>query len=198
MRILLLSLALAAGASSSATEALKARDAEVRATVPPKGAQLTEAARQKLETILTRAVDLDGVARAALGQNWDDATAAQRKKFLDAFKQRFRKATADQFTDDYRGTEVKYLPETAADDGAVKVPTEVVIKGEPTHIDYVMRHSGADWRIVDIVVDDVSTVDNYRSSFGRIIKKEGMDGLIARLNKGTVKQASGKDAKQPN
>lgn len=198
MGILLLSLALAAGASASATEALKARDAEVRATVPAKGAELTEAARQKLETILTRAVDLEGVARAALGKNWDDATPAKRKKFLDAFKQRFRKATADQFTDDYRGTEVKYLPEMAADDGAVKVPTEVVIKGEPTHIDYVMRRSGADWRIVDIVVDDVSTVDNYRSSFGRIIKKEGMDGLIARLNKGTVKQAGGKDAKQPN
>ena len=72
----------------------------------------------------------------------------------------------------------------------MKVPTEVTIKGEPTHIDYVMRRSGGDWRIVDIIVDDVSTVDNYRSSFGRIIKKEGMDGLIARLNKGTVKQAS--------
>ena len=60
-----------------------------------------------------------------------------------------------------------------------------------------MRRSAGDWRIVDIVVDDVSTVDNYRSSFGRIIKKEGMDGLINRLNKGTVKQA-GKDTKQAN
>ena len=194
MRILLLTLALAATESSTATQALKARDAEVRATVPAKGAELTPATRQKLETILTRAVDLEGVARAALGKHWDAATAAQRKKFLEAFKQRFRKATADQFTDDYRGTEVKYLPETPGEEGAVKVPTEVVIKGEATHIDYLMRRSGADWRIVDIVVDDVSTVDNYRSSFGRIINKEGMDGLIARLNKGTVKEA-GKDAK---
>jgi phospholipid transport system substrate-binding protein len=191
--ILLLSLALAAG-TSTATDALKARDAEVRATVPAKGVELTPATRQKLENILTRAVDLEGVARAALGKNWDDATPATRKKFLDAFKQRFRKATADQFTDDYRGTEVKYLPEVPAEDGGVKVPTEVVIKGEATHIDYVMRKESGDWRIVDIVVDDVSTVDNYRSSFGRIIKKEGMDGLITRLNKGTVKQA-GKETK---
>jgi phospholipid transport system substrate-binding protein len=188
VRTLLLSLALAAAEASTATSALKARDAEIRAAVPAKGAQLTPAARQKLENILTRAIDLEGVARAALGKNWDDATAAQRKKFLDAFKQRFRKATADQFSDDYRGTDVKYLPEAASEDGAVKVPTEVTIKGEPTHIDYLMRRSGGDWRIVDIVVDDVSTVDNYRSSFGRIIKKEGMDGLIARLNKGTLKQ----------
>ena len=196
MGILLLSLALAAG-TSTATDALKARDAEVRATVPAKGVELTPATRQKLENILTRAVDLEGVARAALGKNWDDATPATRKKFLDAFKQRFRKATADQFTDDYRGTEVKYLPEVPAEDGGVKVPTEVVIKGEATHIDYVMRKESGEWRIVDIVVDDVSTVDNYRSSFGRIIKKEGMDGLITRLNKGTVKQA-GKETKGAN
>jgi phospholipid transport system substrate-binding protein len=196
LEILLLSLALAAG-TSTATEVLKARDAEVRATVPAKGVEVTPATRQKLESILTRTVDLEGVARASLGKNWDDATPATRKKFLDAFKQRFRKATADQFTDDYRGTEVKYLPEVPAEEGVVKVPTEVVIKGETTHIDYVMRKEAGEWRIVDIVVDDVSTVENYRSSFGRIIKKEGMDGLINRLNKGTVKQA-GKDTKPAN
>jgi phospholipid transport system substrate-binding protein len=193
VRILLLSL-LAAAASSSATDALKARDADVRAVLPAKGAEMTPAIRQKLENILTRAVDLDGVARAALGKNWDDATPTQRKNFLEAFKSRFRKATADQISDDYRGTEVKYSPEVTGDDGTVKVPTEVTIKGELTHIDYVMRRTGTEWRIVDIVVDDVSTVDNYRSSFSRIVKKEGMDGLISRLNKGTVKQAGSKEA----
>ena len=190
MHILLLTLTLAA-VEPTATEALKARDAEVRAVLPPKGTELTPATHQKLENILTRAIDLEGVARSALGKNWDEATPAQRKRFLDAFKQRFRKATADQFTEDYRATQVKYFPEVTEED-SVKVPTEVTIKGEPTHIDYVMRRAGSDWRIVDIVIDDVSTVDNYRSSFGRIIKKEGMDGLIARLNKGTVKQAGEK------
>lgn len=193
MRTVLLTLVLASAAASTATDALKARDAEIRAALPAKGAKLSPAGEQKLETILTRAVDLDGVAKSALGKNWDDATPAQRKKFLDAFRTRFRKATAEQFTDDYRGTDVKYLPEVP-DGEDVKVPTEVVIKGEPTRIEYVMKRTGNEWRIVDIIVDDVSTVENYRSSFGRIIKKEGMDGLITRLNKGTVKQAA-KEAK---
>ena len=59
MRILLLTLALAVATASTATQALKARDAEVRATVPAKGAELTPATRTKLENILTRAVDLE-------------------------------------------------------------------------------------------------------------------------------------------
>ena len=36
-------------------------------------------------------------------------------------------------------------------------------------------------RSIDISVDDVSLVTNYRSSFARAIKKDGIDGLIETL-----------------
>jgi len=120
------------------------------------------------------------MAKSALGKTWTETPPAKQKKFLEAFKSRFRKATGEQL-DQYRSTEIKYFPEKKEDDDTL-VPTEVLVKGEPTHVDYRMRQTGGTWRIVDIVVDDVSTVENYRSSFNRIIKKEGMDGLIARLN----------------
>ena len=187
MRTLVLSLLLAASAQAeTATEALKARDAEIRAALPPKGTEPTPATRQKLESIVTKAVDLDAMAKAALGKTWTETSPAKQKKFLEAFRSRFRKATGEQL-DQYRSTEIKYLPEKKEDEDTL-VPTEVLVKGEPTRIDYRMRQQSAGWRIVDIVVDDVSTVENYRSSFNRIIKKEGMDGLIARLN-GTGKVA---------
>lgn len=181
MRTLVLSLLLAASAQAeTATEALKARDAEIRAALPPKGTEPTPETRKKLESIVTKAVDLDGMAKSALGKTWTETPPAKQKKFLEAFKSRFRKATSEQL-DQYRSTEIKYFPEKKEDEDTV-VPTEVLVKGEPTRIDYRMRQTGGTWRIVDIVVDDVSTVENYRSSFNRIIKKEGMDGLIARLN----------------
>ena len=181
MRALVLTLLLAATAQAeTATEALKARDAEIRAALPPQGTEPSPATRKKLEGIVTQAVDLEGMAKAALGKTWDETPPAKRKKFLEAFKSRFRKATGDQL-DQYRSTNVKYFAEKK-DEEDTMVPTEVVVKGDPTHIDYRMRRESGDWRIVDIVVDDVSTVENYRASFNRIIKKEGMDGLIARLN----------------
>ena len=178
---LVLSVLLAATAQAeTATEALKARDAEIRAALPPQGTEPTPATRKKLEAIVTKAVDLEGMAKSALGKNWAETPPAKQKKFLEAFKSRFRKATGEQL-DQYRSTSIKYFPERKEDDDTY-VPTEVLVKGEPTHIDYRMQRQGETWRIVDIVVDDVSTVENYRSSFNRIIKKEGMDGLIARLN----------------
>ncbi len=181
MRALALTLLLAATAQAeTATEALKARDAEIRAALPKQGTEPTPATRKKLEGIVTKAVDLEGMAKSALGKTWDGTPSAKRKKFLDAFVGRFRKATGEQL-DQYRSTEVKYYPEKPEGDDTL-VPTEVTVKGEPTKVDYRMREAGGSWRIVDIVVDDVSTVENYRASFNRIIKKEGMDGLIARLN----------------
>jgi len=170
----------AAAHAETATQALKARDAEIRAALPKQGTEPTPAQRKQIENILTKAVDLEGMAKSALGTTWAQTPPAKRKKFLDAFTTRFRKATGEQL-DQYRSTEVKYLPETKDGDDPI-VPTEVMVKGEPTRIDYRMRQEPAGWRIVDIIVDDVSTVENYRSSFNRIIKKEGMDGLIARLS----------------
>ena len=191
MRALLLSLLIAATAQAeTATEALKARDAEIRAALPPQGTEPTPATRQKLENIVTKAVDLDGMAKSALGKTWSETPPAKQKKFLEAFKSRFRKATGEQL-DQYRSTSIKYFPERTEDDDTI-VPTEVLVKGEPTHIDYRMRQHNGTWRIEDIIVDDVSTVENYRSSFNRIIKKEGMDGLIARLNgSGKVVESGG-------
>jgi len=181
LRALVLTLLLTGTAQAeTATEALKARDAEIREALPPQGTEPTPAQRKKLENIVTQAVDLEGMAKAALGKTWDETPPAKRKKFLEAFKSRFRKATGEQL-DQYRSTNVKYFPEKK-DEEDTMVPTEVVVKGDPTHVDYRMRRASGAWRIVDIVVDDVSTVENYRSSFNRIIKKEGMDGLIARLN----------------
>ncbi len=189
MRALLLTLLLAASAQAeTATEAMKARDAEIRAALPKQGTEPTPATRQKLEGIVTKAVDLEGMAKSALGKTWTETPQSKQKKFLEAFKSRFRKATGEQL-DQYRSTSITYFPEKKEDDDTI-VPTEVLVKGEPTHIDYRMREDKGGWRIVDIVVDDVSTVENYRSSFNRIIKKEGMDGLIARLN-GTGKVVEG-------
>jgi len=191
VRALVLSLLLAATAQAeTATEALKARDGEIRAALPKAGTEPSPETRKKLENIVTKAVDLEGMAKSALGKTWAETPPAKRKKFLDAFVGRFRKATGEQL-DQYRSTEVKYFPEKKDDDDTI-VPTEVTVKGEPTHIDYRMRNEAGTWRIVDIVVDDVSTVENYRSSFNRIIKKEGMDGLISRLSgSGKVAESGG-------
>jgi phospholipid transport system substrate-binding protein len=181
MQVALKLVAMLLGAQMSATEALKARDAEVRSQLPPAGTELTPERRAKLQDTLTKAVDVEGMAKSALGKHWDEQPPAKRKKFLKAFLARFKRVSGDQL-DSYRNSKTVFLPEEKEAD-AVRVPTELTVKGEPTRVVYAMRPAGNGWRIVDIIVDDVSTVQNYRSSFAKIIAKEGFDALIARLSK---------------
>jgi len=187
MRALLTAIALLA-APQSPTEALKARDAEIRAALPPPGREATAPERNRLEKIITQSIDMRAMAEDALGQRWGKMSEKQRKRLIAAFEKRFRSAGSDQL-DSYRDTQIEYRPEERAEGGAIQVPTRVVIKGEPTEIIYTMRQEGDDWRIVDITVDGVSTVENYRSSFSRVIAKEGVDGLISRLEKGPAKRS---------
>jgi phospholipid transport system substrate-binding protein len=172
-------------ASGGATEALRERAEEIRRSLPPAGTALTPPVRQRIENLVTRIVDLRGMLQAALGARWGELTEKQRKRLVAAFESRF-KTTSGSELDPYRTTQIEYRPEVEDGQGVVKVPTRVVIKGEPTDITYAMRKEKEGWRIVDIVIDDVSTVANYRSSFNRVIAKDGVEALINRLERGAA------------
>ena len=171
--------------AGEATRALQARDDEIRSALPPPGGKVTPEVRKRIEAIVTRAVDLRGMVEAALGARWKEMKEPQRKRMVAAFENRFRQLSGGEL-DQYRSVEVKYDPEQQAPGGAVKVPTRVVVKGEPTEIAYTLKRQKEEWRIVDITVDGVSTVENYRASFARVIGKEGVEGLITRLEKGAA------------
>jgi phospholipid transport system substrate-binding protein len=181
-------LLLALGAQGGATEALRARTEEIRAALPPPGTQMTPEVRQRIETLVTRTIDLRAMLQAALGPRWKELTEKQRKRLLSAFEARFRQTSGGEL-DPYRSTQIDYRPEVESANGVVHVPTRVVIKGEPTDITYAMRHEKDGWRIVDIVVDGVSTVANYRSSFARVIAKDGVEGLIRRLERAATSKS---------
>ncbi len=174
-------LALTAG--EGATEALRARAEQIRETLPPSGSPMTPQQRQKIEDVITRTIDLRGMVQSAMGARWKEITEKQRKRLIAAFENRFRQASSGDF-DPYRSTQIEYRSEVVEADGLVQVPTKVVVKGEPTEITYTMRHEKDGWRIVDITIDGVSTVANYRASFARVSAKDGVEGLIRKLEKG--------------
>jgi phospholipid transport system substrate-binding protein len=175
-------LAVASVASGDATAALKARDAELRAALPPAGAQVTPAARERLEAIVSRALDVPAMLAAALEARWPKLTPAQRQRFQDAFGRKLRHA-AGSGLEDYRASTVTYGAEAERPGGLVLVPTKTAAKGEQSEVTYTMRAGKDSWRIVDITVDGVSTVENYRASFAKVIAKEGVEGLLKRLER---------------
>ena len=60
----------------------------------------------------------------------------------------------------------------------------VKANGEPVQVNYMMRKNGDAWLISDIYLDGaISEVATRRSEFAAILRNEGIDGLIAALNR---------------
>jgi len=182
-----IALVLTLAAGGTATEALRERDAEIRAALPPAGQELSEAERRRIETIVARIVDTHEMLESALSTRWVTLTEDERQRLLVAFERRFRALGASEL-DSLREARIEYLPERSRGPLLV-VPTRVRVREKTNEVNYTMRETASGWRIVDMVIDDVSMVDNYRTSFARIIRRESVEALIHRLEGGTEANA---------
>lgn len=134
-----------------------------------------------IQEVILPHVDLDSAARLALARHWRSATEAQR----DAFIKEFRGLLIRTYTtslSEYSGEAVEYLKERREAEDRALVSTQIVREnGPPIPVDYRLRRNGADWQVYDIIIDGVSLVINYRSSFQQTIRQEGLDTLIRQL-----------------
>ena len=53
--------------------------------------------------------------------------------------------------------------------------------GRPVSVDYRMINQGTDWKVYDILIEGISLLQNYRSSFNDEIEQGSLDALITKL-----------------
>jgi phospholipid transport system substrate-binding protein len=127
--------------------------------------------------------DFRRMSQWVLGRNWRTATAGQRERFVEQFRLLLVR-TYGRALSEYADEQVNYLPfdaDSAAD--RVTVRTEIEqLGGTPIPIFYSMYLSDTGWKVYDVAISGISLVTNYRSSFGSIIRKDGMDSLIDQLD----------------
>ncbi len=126
--------------------------------------------------------DFPRMSRWVLGKHWKRATEEQRERFIEEFKTLLVNTYATalvQFTDQ----DVGYLPmRTKAGSKTVMVRTEVKqAGGQPIPINYRMYRKDGVWKVVDVTIDGVSLVKNYRSTYSTEIRRSGLESLISQL-----------------
>jgi phospholipid transport system substrate-binding protein len=126
--------------------------------------------------------DFNRMSRWTLGHYWRSATPEQRERFVRQFRQLLMRTYGHTLME-YRNTKIRYLPLLAAP-GAQRVTVRCEAEqtgGNPIRIAYAMYLTADGWKVYDVLVEGVSLVTNYRSSFAAIIHQQGMDGLIRAL-----------------
>ena len=48
-------------------------------------------------------------------------------------------------------------------------------------VDYVLVQRDGKWRVVDVIIEGSSLVNNYRSQFTKVIKKKGFAELVVKM-----------------
>lgn len=134
--------------------------------------------------------DFELMSRFVLARNWEQANADQRERFTGEFRNLLVRTYGSALSE-YSGQEVEYPPmQSDTEEGRAKVPTEIIQPDGPAiPIGYSLYRTEDGWKVYDVEVDGVSLVQNYRSSFASEVKRNGIDGLIERLEERNARGA---------
>lgn len=136
-----------------------------------------------VDVIVLPHFDFTKMSNWALGKYWNEASNDQQKKFSGEFRKLLVRTYAVALLDnvDRKITVVSAETNKKSDD-KVMVKTEVEQDGGfPIPIDYKMHLINKEWKVYDVVIDGISLVSNYRTSFANEIKKSGIESVIASL-----------------
>ena len=138
-------------------------------------------ARAVVRELLTPHMDLERTSRWVLGKFWRKATDDQKGRFIQEFRTLLVRTYATAVTE-FSGVDLVYHPVDAADDADdITVKTEITDKHQAIFIVYRLHLNDDGWKVYDVTVNGVSLVTTYRSTFSRLVRNDGMDGLIQRL-----------------
>lgn len=161
-----------------------------------KDAQLsTDQKRERIQQIAYAAIDFPTLSKLVLARNYSKFSAPQLALFEDEFKQHLS-MTYGRNVDNYRNEKVDILGERPEARGDVTVQSKILRGGgsQDISVDYRLRQDAGQWKIIDVIIEGVSLVSNFRSQFQDIVAQGGPDRLLALLKE---KNAAGESLKAP-
>jgi phospholipid transport system substrate-binding protein len=125
--------------------------------------------------------DFRTMTRLVLGRNWKKLTPEQQGEFVRHFAG-FLASDYGSRIDRQQQQQVRVLGERVEPRGDVTVKTKVT-GGEfdGAIIEYRMRYGNEDWRIIDVVIEGISLVANFRDQFREVLSREGPERLLEKL-----------------
>ncbi|MGR8940983.1 MAG: MlaC/ttg2D family ABC transporter substrate-binding protein, partial [Gammaproteobacteria bacterium] len=148
---------------------------------------------QFVDGVIRPHTDFDVISSWVLGKHWKTATPDERERFKNEFRTLLVRSYSRAFVE-YTNWTIRFLPLDAGSDAKkVIVKTEVLQPGQkPVGVNYRMFFKG-DWKVYDIIIEGVSLVTNYRTTFSEDIQKKGsLSAVIDAMAKRNAEALSSK------
>lgn len=137
----------------------------------------------RLESLTYRRFDFETIARLVLARNWRRMSDKQQDDFISEFKRHLSVTYGNNLLD-YKEEKIRVEGSRLESNEDVTVRTHV--EGsfpEPILIDYRLRRREDAWLVIDVIIEGVSLIQNFRAQTQEVISRDGPDGLIELLRK---------------
>jgi phospholipid transport system substrate-binding protein len=192
--ILVLGLLAQSASAGVATEQIRTTvDKAILVLKDPglKAAAKTKERRDQLRQILFTRFDFTEMAKRALGSNWRRRTPQEQDEFVQLFTELLERAYAG-IIESYTEEKIVYVGDRQDGSYADVASKVVTTSGSEFSLIYKVHFVDSEWRIYDVVAENISVVNNFRSQFDRMIARSSYEELVRRLRDkaefGTPKQ----------
>ena len=138
---------------------------------------------EMINELIVPGFDFVSMSRWILGKQWKMATEEQRDVFVRQFKNLLVRSYGKALlgVTEERVNHIETRPSSKP--GIVQVMTEIVLASgtQSVPVNYIMRDSGAGWKVINVSFEGVSLVETYRQSFASEIRNNGLDALLQKL-----------------
>jgi len=175
---LTLAFATASLAENSPTDDIRASVDAIIAIL--KNEQLDQAGkRAEIKAVVNKRFDFRAMSQRTLATNWKKTTDEEKNRFVDLFSQLIENSYVGKL-DSYTNEKVNYTGEKVDGRKAV-VETVIITTTADVPVDYRVYQKDDQWLVYDVTIEGVSLISNYRSSYQTIMKSEGFEGLLAKM-----------------
>ena len=160
-----------------------------------------EQKRAKVQDIVYAHFDFNTLARLVLARNWKQLSPEQQKEFVEEFKKHLW-MTYGKDVESYNNEHAVVSGDRGEPGGDWTVKTKILRPGAADIlVDYRLRKEDRGWEVIDVIIEGVSLVANFRSQFQEIVSNDGPQKLIERLREknanGEPLNASGPPVARP-
>lgn len=180
MVCLLFPAGLHAGLPTDQTRATIDQVLEILNNPELKSKSAKEERRSRLRQVIYPRFDFAEMARRSLGLTWRRINPEEQQEFLKLFTQLLEESYVSNI-ESYSGEKILYGREIE-DQKFAEVDTKIITnRGEEFAINYKLHELNGDWKVYDLVIENVSVVNNYRSQFSRLLAKSSFAELLDQI-----------------
>jgi phospholipid transport system substrate-binding protein len=179
---MLFSLPVYAGAPLNTTQVNVNKVLDVLRDPKLKSESAKETKKQKLRSIYKGMFNEIEFSRRTLARNWSKLNTVQQEEFIQLFEQVLEKTYIDKILS-YTNEKIDFYKESMNSETQAEVQTKIITSSKEIPIFYRLILKDGAWKVYDVVVENVSLVQNYRTQFNDILAKNTPEQLLEILRK---------------